>query len=203
MRQLWLHSMDAMCCSGQHAHTSRPAFQHSIIYPAKHFYNSPSEWPPMGDNHETLEDEVSRRQKVADEGERFCVGKREVALPHLGVLPPTRHRSNARHCRKQDSPAHVDTIPSDIIGSRKCPSQWLSHRRSPNQCLRRWLVGNTTWASDNNVAESPAPFATPALRRACCCSPRLLDSLPGDTEISDRDETVLPRLSTNETLYVS
>lgn len=172
--------------------------------PAKHFYNLPSEWPRMGKNHETLEDGVFRRQKVADEGERFCVGKREVALPHLRILPPARHRSSARHCRKQDSPAHVDTIPSDIIGTRKRPYQQLSHRRSPNQCLWRWLVGDTTWASDNNVAErSPAPFATPALRRACCCSSRLLDSLPGDTEISDRDETVLPRLSTHETLYVS
>lgn len=83
------------------------------------------------------------------------------------------------------------------------PNGSVTGDRRISVCGGGWLV-TRHWASDNNVAErSPAPFATPALRRAFCCSSRLLDSLPGDTEISDRDETVLPRLSTNETLYVS
>lgn len=141
-----------------------------------------------------------------------------VGSSRLAPLALLRHSSDLRHYSRRDNPSHLDNMLSDIIGNLKCPSQHLSRRGSPNQCLRRVaaLVTQRWAASDNNnleqrgQGEPGAPSVDTSTTTYnepwSCSSPGVgyrISYLGRHRNFRVGTELVLLRLSPDETLYVS
>lgn len=203
--QPWLHDMDAMCCGGQRAQASQPAFLHSIMF----YRNSPT-ISHLNDFRSSkinkcLQDEVIFERLFPNENLRFSVGKRSALDPSTcrssapaTQLPtqlqptPVQDPRQSRACRldaQRDQRTHPASLPT---------AQSPAFAESPS-CECGWLVTRhvgrltTTWPRGGGGGARRA-----ILRNTSTMTRRSFLSLisvagsvgvPCDAEISDRDET--------------